>query len=149
MKDKYYTPSLEEFHVGFEFEWVKPDRTETIKLECLNNIGFLWGITIPEGVRVKYLDREDIESLGFEYDGKSCLDETWEKEESIVDTWSYYVDTTEDKEKYYSLYSQGKLCYITYTAYQNSVGSTVEQVFKGTIKNKSELKKVLKMLNIN
>ena len=166
MEDKYYTPEIEEFHVGFEYEIYGTYASNNIEgvwlpvvyeedLVNLTDDSFTVNLSrfnyriAKKTIRVKYLDREDIESLGFEYDGKSCLDETWEKEESIVDTWSYYVDTTEDKEKYYSLYSQGKLCYITYTAYQNSVGSTVDQIFKGTIKNKSELKKVLKMLNIN
>ena len=159
MENKYYTPEIEEFHVGFEFEafdssmfqnreWKKVTITnDSLRNIIINHDPYALE-QIKDWARVKYLDREDIESLGFEYDGKSCLDETWEKEESIVDTWSYYVDTTEDKEKYYSLYSQGKLCYITYTAYQNSVGSTEEQIFKGTIKNKSELKRLLKQLNL-
>ena len=156
MENKYYQPDITEFHVGFEFESNYVGFSSDLKWKKIllnNSHDWFWTAYKQDAVetefRVKYLDKEDIESLGFEYDGKSCLDETWEKEESIVDTWSYYVDTTEDKEKYYSLYSQGKLCYITYTAYQNSVGSTVDQIFKGTIKNKSELKKVLKILNIN
>jgi hypothetical protein len=63
---KYYTPEIEEFHVGFEYErcddgysWVKdvyPRATEHIKLENF----------LPY-TRVKYLDREDIESLGFKH----------------------------------------------------------------------------------
>ena len=125
MENKYYTPEIEEFHVGFEYEWVKPDRTETIKLECLNNIGFLWGITIPEGVRVKYLDQEDIESLGFKqsktdkywYDSK--CGRYWVHKESI-DDWRWIISDEQS-----------------------------EVSFAGTIKNKSELKRVLKMLNIN
>jgi len=171
---RYYKPAIEEFHVGFEYEvkqltaikqdfikssdikldkWIKltwdslssPENTFNVFLEN----GEITNILVPDSVRVKYLDKEDIESLGFGYGGKSCPDGTWEKEESVVDTWCHYVDTTENKEKYYSLYLQGNFWYITYTAYQNSVGRTVEQVFRGTIKNKSEFSKVIKQLNIN
>ena len=71
---KYYVPSIKEFHVGFEYlccygvDWDKiPDdlanefvRTfigETIK-EVEEYLG-------DDSIRVKYLDREDIESLGY------------------------------------------------------------------------------------
>ena len=68
MENKYYIPSIDEFHVGFEYEW-KCDGTKTDwnKSICDN-------VMIPLDVdcqrvndyRVKYLDKEDIESLGFE-----------------------------------------------------------------------------------
>ena len=28
MENKYYTPEIEEFHIGFEFEYFEPVRTE-------------------------------------------------------------------------------------------------------------------------
>ena len=66
MESKYYTPSIEEFYVGFEYE-VNYGENDWQK-ECL------WAkpevVTLPymnlENIRVKYLDKEDIESLGFE-----------------------------------------------------------------------------------
>ena len=131
MKDKYYVPEIEEFHVGFEYEWVKPDRTETIKVECLNNIGFLWGITIPEGVRVKYLDQEDIESLGFELKVIPLGEDTNEDELGIFrkDTGAFegtfFLDRT-----LYDCNIEFFNCYFM-------------------VKNKSELKRLLKMLNKN
>jgi hypothetical protein len=67
---KYYTPEIKEFYVGFEYE-VEDLHDNLVdkmwrKEECYDVPVFLreW---IQQGeVRVKYLDREDIESLGFE-----------------------------------------------------------------------------------
>lgn len=71
MKAKYYTPSIEEFHVGFEYEIHNDPRTDDgwdkevvesrdwNKMYCIkedNDVDY----------RVKYLDKEDIVSLGFE-----------------------------------------------------------------------------------
>lgn len=65
MKDKYYTPTSKEVREGFRFEkqnlkgeWVKEELeyVEDIYEYCTN----------VEQLRVKYLDVEDIEELGFE-----------------------------------------------------------------------------------
>ena len=65
MKDKYYTPEIEEFHVGFEYE-VNYGKDRWVK-EGLHYAPQV--VTLPyknlENIRVKHLDREDIESLGF------------------------------------------------------------------------------------
>lgn len=85
-KEKYYTPEISEFHVGFEFEekerfgdgtvktkedfsnanWIKKSMEigELYYIErMLSGRNALNGIC---GIRTKYLDREDIESFGFE-----------------------------------------------------------------------------------
>ena len=74
--EKYYTPAIEEFHVGFEFEeeyvgsvrgmrtWVptkfRGDYSTNYMYENLTKH------KTPR-CRVKFLDKEDIESLGFEF----------------------------------------------------------------------------------
>lgn len=79
---KYYKPDLEEFHVGFEYEervndslgkqtdnWAKSVWTENHNFSDLFDIEVtdneITKIYVPNSVRVKYLDREDIESLNF------------------------------------------------------------------------------------
>ena len=83
--DKYYTPEIEEFHVGFEYEvydtlgdghydWFNDTY---FKLNMTNHKGDggnnVWTMETlakaikDEHVRVKHLDREDIESLGWEH----------------------------------------------------------------------------------
>ena len=107
-------------------------------------------------VRVKYLDREDIESLGFKEDQeyKSTVDESnsdWHYDHGmksnngslrlIYTNWRIYGSS-----------ETGKIDYSKYNEY--SVVKIVKSVidgeqfvaFVGFIKNKSELKQILKMI---
>jgi hypothetical protein len=84
MENKYYTPQIEEFHVGFNCEW----KMQRVKSQSFLNNDYIhnWSahtITIDDFSdhaladeshnltynlnewRVKYIDREDIESFGF------------------------------------------------------------------------------------
>lgn len=75
----YYTPELEEFHIGFEYEQnedydVLPEKKwhkQTFHPSNFNPESpyFISQNSIyAETIRVKYLDREDIEILGFSED---------------------------------------------------------------------------------
>lgn len=71
MENKYYTPNIEEFHVGFEYErlyqnddilyqWDKEEMSVNfLTLDDIDNE------ILNEEIRVKFLDKEDIESLGW------------------------------------------------------------------------------------
>ena len=69
---KYYTPTIEEFRVGFEYEWSDnfPRKIKNWRKALLNER--IYSLVIEEYkknnqlIRVKYLDKEDIESLGWE-----------------------------------------------------------------------------------
>ena len=68
--NKYYTPTIEEFHVEFEyFENQKKDKfylsDDIYKMQKKIRSGF---------IKIKYLDREDIESFGFIYDKTSSTE---------------------------------------------------------------------------
>ena len=118
---KYYTPKIEEFHVGFECEYQNIENA-------------VWGLfkhpnldSLPldhelECIRVKYLDREDIESLGF---------------------------NTEDNGECYNL-QIGFDLYGIYPWESNKIHiiKDMKTLFEGIIKNKSELKKLLIQLSI-
>ena len=141
MENKYYTPTIEEFHVGFECEvatissngnenWSK----ELIGPTWFNSIG---QNNIKESIielgtyRVKYLDKEDIESLGFEV------------------KWNEYGNVVLEKGKYRIFYN---------TRFETDKVTIVDKVddetpftdcpvlFTGIIKNKSKLKRILKMI---
>lgn len=129
--EKYYAPNISEFHVGFEYEfkhsdypengWKKYD-TPVVNVEYEN---CPFGCTDLSEYRVKCLDREDIESMDF----------------------------IEVIHSYGSFYKKGNFT-IEY-AYDNVriVIREIEeqnttQLFQGVIKNKSELKVILKMLGI-
>lgn len=152
--NKYYTPSIEEFHVGFEYEYLdnnlktwKPNVIESYML-ITPNIGEACDSEITEifrelkegNIRVKYLDREDIESLGF--------DKTFKNEFGIE--YLFY----ENKDYQYCLYHSEKNV-IIFRADKNvswmfppSFSEAYRPIFSGIIKNKSELKRVLKQVGV-
>ena len=124
MENKYYTPSIDEFHVGFEYEW-KCDGTQTDWTRSICNI-----LMNPLDVdcrrindyRVKYLDKEDIESLGFKediYNGVKCFT----KNNCQI---FFFGDNV--------------------TSIDLFAGEFRNQYFRGLVKNKSELKKILNQI---
>lgn len=130
MENKYYTPNISEFYVGFEYEW-KSDSTQTpwtksIMTEENGPIKDMDAQRIND-YRVKYLDKSDIESLGFKYIHTINAGESIYRKpnSSAVVVHSGHGGITD----YYV--SNGPLN------------------FRGNIKNKSELKKLLKQLGIN
>lgn len=137
MESKYYTPEIEEFHVGFEYEfnknnnWIKHQigKPRIFALDDFNNL-FLnisndnWG----NYVRVKYLDKEDIESLGFEEIKQS-------------NTNNFTFKSTNDNFLQLNI-SYGEPCKVSIFHYEGWDTPII------LLKNKSELKKLLKQLNV-
>lgn len=141
--NKYYTPTIEEFHVGFEFEykpkegpwvhvypetWMSPNKgmllqycTETellrninVQDQCLKRI---------DEIRVKYLDQSDIESLGWRF---GTNDYVFPENKNVT-------------------YGQYKLLFNNNELEIIHLSGTL---FRGIIKNKSELIKLMQQLNI-
>jgi len=161
---KYYIPSIDEFHVGFEFEYLEyledDDREwfsniycDTLsKSKCYIKKSFLWDYmelnkAINSGdIRVKYLDKDDIESLGFIY--------TDENYTNYGDGYKGYIKNVTkiaNRESNYGLkcmihYNDKTNFTIIEAGMFNSFGGNWK--FKGTIKNKSELKKLMEQLEI-
>ena len=136
--DKYYTPSIEEFHVGFEFERASyggkllpgaPINKEWILTKIDDSFDFndVWDLfnekKNEQDLRVKYLDEEDIESFGITTD--------------IVNTMIFCKYKNED-------------LYFDYdtVSHEFKISKLEEDGFVFIIKNKSELKMLLKQLNI-
>ena len=131
MRDKYYTPEIEEFHVGFEYEMFFPngkyhkqtfgDKITHLELEEFKDDLMKVAHAIS---RVKHLDKEDIESLGFNHIGSLWFrDKDDDYRATKVRKW---------KNNELDIY----------------INDSIEDVlvFRGTIKNKSELKTVLKQI---
>tara|TARA_R110000764_G_scaffold139641_1_gene227706 strand:- start:1843 stop:2238 length:396 start_codon:yes stop_codon:yes gene_type:complete len=131
MENKYYTPEIEEFHVGFEYE-AKPKGSTEVDYSPFTWRGDNSMITEfnSSAIRVKHLDREDVESLGFNALGSGWYQyrhgvmvpywtklkvRTWKGNEVIISGW---------REEEHGI------------------------LFQGIIKNKSELKKVLKQIGL-
>ena len=157
--EKYYIPTADEFHIGFDFEY-KPRLQQGIMSYVNNKFEYaprwelatfgqkidikdymLWITTLngaprniedvesyleSNAIRVKLLDRDDIASLGFEHLGSGwfkkgdCRVRKWVKQE--VDIYLWVTDEHQD---------EGDI------------------VFRGNIRNKSELKRILEQLAID
>jgi len=118
---KYYTPTPEEFHIGFEYEnklvdgyWQWHGETEKVVFTKGTNLEGI--IDYPNLVRVKHLDREDIESFGF-----------------IKRKNDYLL--------------QGR-CSLMISNSKITITKNSGILFWGTIKNKSELKRILTQIGV-
>lgn len=151
-KELYYTPTIEEFHVGFEFEKYdnrtaayvennyKPTNWHKFKynLESIR-LSQLGTHLYEKTIRVKYLDQSDIESLGW----KLGILRLFNKDLTVygLDKHSNYILTTPIE-----VYEKTHIIDISRV---ESIGKGLNRVFRGTIKNKSELKLLMKQLGIN
>lgn len=123
---RYYTPSIEEFHIGFEYQeaWGLENVNEEWIDEVFDLDSTVGGL-LPR-LRVKYLDQEDIESLGFvlQSSGNNRM------EFHNLGDVNYYL-TKIGLEVAISVRTEGML--------DREINSI-------EIKNKSELKRILKMI---
>ena len=131
----YYTPSIEEFRVGFEYEEqynkdvpffpevVEADQDDYPDYDLLSNLK--WKCQEKE-VRVKYLDKEDIESLGLTVEQKPIASfnkgDCWIKDKNNTVLFDWFSEDFKENIEFNSVYF--------------------------TVKNKSELKKLMQQLNI-
>lgn len=135
MENKYYTPDISEFHVGFEFEsnytLFSADKEWHKVTLIMPDCEWFWSEYLEDATesefRVKYLDREDIESLG------------WEEKEP-------YIFTIKDTNLIYRLLFTGFDVY-RIRIFEEST-PIKQQIFVGKIRNKSELKILMNQLRI-
>ena len=133
-----YTPSIEEFHIGFEFEafnnadWYWQEDTsgwKAIKRDEYNammmHTSQILGAISKGWIRVKCLDQEDIESCDF----------IERREEGDCISWYRCEGSLQLVENTYGNRVEIAVC-----------GSMRVPIFNGIIKNKSELKRTLKQL---
>ncbi len=168
MENKYYTPEISEFYVGFEYEkksgfmdgtvksqeqydtteWIKETSTvgDSPYIErTLNGRNAEKGLC---GIRVKYLDQEDIESLGWhEMEADSKYQNCYHlnrKKYTFVGARCGLVILIHDEFLNIIIIKQPNF-------YRDGTGNFdgyVTIIYKAEIKNKSELKKILKQIGI-
>ena len=139
MENKYYTPDISEFHVGFECEsnYILVNNGEKDLSKFIpftftkSNFAYMIDAYIEDAYRtefrVKYLDKDDIESLGFEHD------------QSTKDG-SYFYSGTLMTENQWCINLKDFIVDIY------DINGKSDFRFNGFIKNKSELKQILKMI---
>src|SRR5690606_9156175 len=126
-ENKYYQPDISEFHIGFEYE-VFDEENEVWSNKIFPEDFICTGTaTEPDLVelfysglkdtRVKYLDRQDIEELGFSHYKMNIF-----KKDGIT--------ILHQKDNHLEIFDES------------------DTLFSGRIKNKTELKKLLKQLKV-
>ena len=164
MESKYYTPTIEEFHIGFECEWRRFEEdwhggkiNSSIELYDAA-IEYEAGENQTYEYRVKYLDKEDIESLGFiceeENEDSSFYKYSKDSYNNSKIILNHYIWTTginndfteHNKIKIYRTGGE------PLTLRRNSIVEKIpidrDMLSLSTIKNKSELNILLKQLGI-
>lgn len=153
MKNKYYTPEIEEFHVGFEYEKakvgifdniiLKPEKwkKESIEINTFDEICMY--NELVGNIRVKYLDEDHILDLGFEKEFST-------RSEILDASCNVYIST----EKNLMLAHYPSINKVTIATRDFSKSEKLlktnwddRQINLIQVKNKSELKKILKMLD--
>lgn len=144
MKELYYTPEINEFYIGFEYETRHKDEerwytsefrlmTDLLSLDMIINGG-----NSKFEVRVKYLDEKDIESFGFLHSGLDKKIFLYNKKidfQGFINVVLGIRFCPEEKRNLFVFLKSPDI----YSAH----------IFTGTIKNKSELKTLLKQLGID
>jgi hypothetical protein len=133
MENKYYTPGLEEFHIGFEYQYragvntwidcVINDFSEVTDSDGSMNSDIPWYGNSIENFRVKYLDEEDIEECEWAYHS-TCGNIRFVNERG----WKLYLN-------------DDCMCGIE--------DAKADTIFLGQIKNKSQFKRLIEQLNVN
>jgi len=174
MENKYYTPTIEEFYVGFECQtyyqtydalFGLPDRYQwgNFRIRHAHQIQNIPSFIENKKCRVKYLDKDDVESLGFE----KSLKNQWV---GWDDFWLNHTEPGRDYYLYTTLHfpkavkdlnriEDNLFKIILHRHYKSDEDGTtnieyqLEQkesqiVFEGSFKNKSELKKIMKQIGI-
>jgi hypothetical protein len=159
-KNKYYTPKIEEFRVGFEYEFKyhkdNPDWF-TVSSATWQDLDYTYDDyehqydgKFEETHRVKYLDKEDIEELGFEFgyeEGNGVLYGTYKNDPTIHISWD---GDSVDPQMCFTLnwWIKGTVPNHAYRKDEMGYEHYHKSHFKGTIKNKSELKELLEKLGV-
>lgn len=134
MENKYYTPSLEELHIGFICELGGySDNWEQIVIKSTHYpliFDYFDTLRPLKQIRVKYLNQSDIESLGWDFNSEHL--------------GPYLKFKFTNSFRYLYFYAQDNKIIIDNGGwFEDNV-----QYFQGNIKNKSELIKLMKQIGI-
>ena len=156
---KYYTPEMPEFHEGFEYEMKARFGDGTVKTQeqydsaewekSTYDLGEYPYVNrtmtgknsqnLPPAIRVKYLDREDIESFGFnkQYSDMSLMF-TGDSGEYVKDIYTITFLHFNHDDTYH-----GKV-----SIWMGAMKKSQVRLFHGILKNKSQLKLILQWVGI-
>lgn len=127
---KYYTPTIDEFGYGFNYEILINERWLKEFATVETNFMQLYEQIKSKIIRVKCLDEQDILELGWK---KELIDKYVINDKyTLLPYYDYNFSEREDLVRIFKVTPQ----------------RPYDEIFRGNIKNKSELKKIMQMLNI-
>lgn len=130
IESKYYIPQISEFCVGFIYEAFIPERNcWSVEIFHLNDSHIT--LIRQNKHRVKYLDKEDIESLGFVFDPNASENGIMNFEKGTKNK-NIGITVVCDQDVVIYKWAEGK----------------EHILFDGVIKNKSELRRLMQQLSI-
>lgn len=136
LKNKYYTPTIDEFCIGFEYEFKTSKDWEKKIVSWYDFSSYSEDYIKKEieynRVRVKYLDKEDIENLKYKFEDYNSLNLT----NSAL--------SNDNKIKIRVFWNAD----LKFRENLIRITKNDGQIFLGNIKNKLELVKLLKQLNV-
>jgi hypothetical protein len=137
---KYYVPEIEEFHYGFSYE-VNMGNDNWTEFRCHSQTaGFYLERIAEKRLRVPYLSEQDILDEGWE------LIEPQDAKYTIDNYYSLSADLKNGNEDVRIEYK------LRYWEGINSVAmwsdDTDSEFFNGTIRNRSELRQIMRMVGI-
>lgn len=165
MENKFYTPDLTEFHIGFEYEflqhhgspkqeWVSLTLTQIsdgeddarlgLTLKALENYD---NVYIRNAWRVKCLDTHDLEELGL----RGVADEINSGNYRVVSELYYGNNITADEGLHVRavlVNPNGIQIQSLHIDYYSCITNKYTPLFSGVLLNKSELKRLLSQISI-
>ncbi len=142
--EKFYTPEIDHFHIGFEYQWKNTDN--------FPNSDWVQGV-IKDGkqiddifnsiydIRVKRLDRSDIEAEGFVY-SHTLINENNKEQYTMCYVMEFNLGRFQLEHTFENTLN------ISGLFSDNPQKQSQRNIFHGTIRNISEFRKLIKQLNI-
>ncbi len=134
-KNKYYVPDISEFCIGLDYRF---NNAEEMWFDEYSNLREIVEDLENLRITVKYLDQDDIKSLGW-VDTK--------KSDPYYNNPIYRITT--DSDIYYLFIQSKDNTRLKIEKWGNGFTTIVTNLFLGYIKNKSELKKLMQQLRID
>jgi hypothetical protein len=151
MEDKYFTPDIEDFYVGYEFEtkvygeddtWVKCIYSKpTDELFCKDSDGNIW---VNDSLRVPYLTKEQIEAEGWGFETVLFADD--DENDVYSDGFAKRID---QDHWYEMVLRKDNKIHIVYKWYRNSVAQLWRDIYYGECKDINSFRTIIKLLKIN
>ena len=141
-KNEYYIPTINEFHIGFNYEQKKSGKWQPLTLDAkgLFKIGMIENWLISNKIRVKRLTGEDIVNMSFSFNSTNNIRNWYILEGNFETPGTPYKIT-----KYVLMHDPGQ----HYLHIEGFFGNTSEGVlFEGHVNNINEFQKILKQINI-